>query len=66
MDDRTGVVFEISKDRLVPRFILADGNGQVSKGKVNKGSFQRNLKEEPKLPTRHAAHLQRLLYRLKS
>ena len=32
VDDRTGVVFEIVGSELVPRFILADGDGHASKG----------------------------------
>lgn len=32
VDDRTGIVFEIQGHTLVPRFILADGDGQTGKG----------------------------------
>lgn len=33
VDDRTGVVYKIIKDQVVPWVILSDGPGDVSKGK---------------------------------
>jgi len=32
LDDRTGIIYEIIGNRVVPWVVLADGNGQVSKG----------------------------------
>lgn len=32
VDDRTGVVYKIMGDQVVPWVILSDGNGDVSKG----------------------------------
>lgn len=32
VDDRTGIVYKLINGQVVPWVILADGNGQVSKG----------------------------------
>ena len=34
VDDRTGVVYKINKDQVVPWVILSDGPGDVSKGLI--------------------------------
>ena len=33
VDDRTGIVYEITEDRPIPWVILPDGNGKEIKGK---------------------------------